>query len=51
MQVRVITGILSALKTFEYIDCSEYPHIGMMVDGFMTVGMFPEKRFNRNIGL
>jgi len=46
MQVRVVNGILSALNALQYIDCCEYPHVGMMVDGFMAVEIFPKKKVN-----
>jgi hypothetical protein len=29
-----------------YNDCCEYPHVGMMVDGFMAVEISPKKRVN-----
>ena len=60
-EVRVVTAIgvhWSTLEytgvhwsTLEYIDCCEYPQIGMMMDGFMAVGIFTKKRFDRIIGI
>jgi hypothetical protein len=50
MQVTVIIGIISTLKTLEYTDCCECPHVGMMVDGFMAVEIFSKKRVDCIIG-
>jgi len=35
----------------EYTGCCVYPHVGMMVDGFMAVQIFPKKRFSLIVGM